>query len=137
MWLRARAYGHKRKPKILAPKLFIVGSGTGVSGTSDGCRLVWQTISGDATITAKVTSQIWRNNLSLSGGMIRESLNGNSKQATMVLSVSQGARFLTRTATGGSTATASDANIPRFPYWVRLVRQGNVFTGYHSPDGIE
>ncbi|MHC4753380.1 MAG: LamG domain-containing protein, partial [Planctomycetota bacterium] len=22
------------------------------------------------------------------------------------------------------------------PYWVRLVRQGNQFTGYHSPDGI-
>jgi hypothetical protein len=22
------------------------------------------------------------------------------------------------------------------PYWVKLVRQGNVFTGYHSPDGI-
>jgi len=22
------------------------------------------------------------------------------------------------------------------PYWVKLVRQGNEFTGYHSPDGV-
>ncbi len=114
----------------------VVGSGTGLSGASDGCRFVHQPISGDCTITALVTSQIWRNNLSMSGVMIRETLDADSKHATMALSASQGSKFRRRTTVGGDVDVTGDGSIPRFPYWVRLVREGDNFSAYQSPDGI-
>lgn len=114
----------------------ISGSGTGLSGTVDGCRHVYQSVSGDVTVTAKVTGQIYRNNLSMSGVMIRESQASNSKQATMALSWNQGSKFRVRATTGGSVTATGDSNAPKYPYWVRLVRQGNTFTGYQSPDGV-
>ena len=114
----------------------ISGSGTGIRSTNDSFRFVYQNFSGDVTITALVSSQIWRENRTMSGVMIRDSLDTDSKQAIMALSWSQGAKFRRRAATGASVTTTTDANIPKYPYWVRLVREGNTFTGYHSPDGI-
>lgn len=114
----------------------IVGSGSGISGTADGCRFVHQSISGDATISAKVSSQIWRNNQSLAGVMIRESLGTNSKHATMALSAGSGSKFRRRHTAGGSTSETEISGIPRYDYWVRLVRSGDTFTAHQSPDGI-
>ncbi len=114
----------------------ISGSGTGLSGASDGLHYVYQPMSGNVEVTAQVTSQIWKNAFSMSGVMIREDLSADSKQATMALSASRGSQFRIRTTTGGSVADTRDDSIPRYNYWVRLVRQGDTITGYQSPDGI-
>jgi regulation of enolase protein 1 (concanavalin A-like superfamily) len=40
-----------------------------------------------------------------------------------------------RASTGGSTTGQSISNVT-LPYWVRLIRSGNNFSGYGSPDGV-
>jgi len=114
----------------------VSGSGTGITGVADGCRFVYQPVSGDATITAYVRGQIWRNNETTAGVMIRQDLTAGSPRASMALSWSNGARFRTRSVASGSTATTTQTGIPKYPYWVRLVRKNDTFTGYTSPDGI-
>ena len=66
--------------------------------------------------------------------MIRESLTSGSRNAFMMASGTEGWRFQRRIATGDDTyrddGPSSDA-----PGWVRLVREGNLFSAYHSTDG--
>jgi hypothetical protein len=53
----------------------------------------------------------------------------------MVLTPGNGAAFQRRTQTGGGTANTGRAGL-RAPFWVRLVRQGNLFIGSVSADGV-
>lgn len=46
-----------------------------------------------------------------------------------------GLRFEYKTSTGG-THVSTGASPGAAPYWVRLVRSGNTFTGYWSTDGV-
>ena len=46
-----------------------------------------------------------------------------------------GVTWQSRSSTGGSTGNSATASLIA-PYWVKLVRSGNTFTGYRSPDGV-
>ncbi len=68
--------------------------------------------------------------------MIRESLSAGARHVTMELSSANGAQFEDRDTTNGSTNyLLPGAATP--PHWVKLVRAGNLFTAYMSPDGIK
>jgi len=68
------------------------------------------------------------------GVMIRESLAANSTHAMMIISSTSGAAFQRRVTTGGNS-TGTTVTGPAAPYWVRLVRTGNSFSGSVSTDG--
>jgi hypothetical protein len=66
--------------------------------------------------------------------MIRESLDPSS--AHMYSAFGQAAIWtVVRATTAGSTTGQSISNIT-LPYWVKVVRSGNNFSGYGSPDGV-
>jgi hypothetical protein len=68
--------------------------------------------------------------------MMRESLAPNSKEVSLLLSPVTGnskISFQYRTTTGGSTA-GPNSNCA-IPYYLKLVRVGNVFTAYKSSNG--
>ena len=113
------------------------GSGDDVWGTSDEFRYVWQSLVGDGQITARVVSQTNTATWAKAGVMLREQLTTTSRHAFMLVTPAAGSHLLYRTATGGTTGPSSP-NEPGIaaPYWVRLVRKGDVVTGYNSPDGI-
>ncbi len=70
--------------------------------------------------------------------MIRETLDPSSTHAMTVVTASSGggAAFQWRPTTGSSSSSVHDlAPAVSPPHWVRIVRQGNTFTGYVSPDG--
>jgi hypothetical protein len=69
--------------------------------------------------------------------MIRETQAGNSRGVFVAMSAANGLQMLYRNSTGGA-AVQSGATITgkTAPYWVKLVRAGNVFTGYVSPDNV-
>jgi hypothetical protein len=71
------------------------------------------------------------------GLMVRESLNANSRNVFMGATLAaEGYRFSQRSSTGGTTQNLFKGGTVAYPnVWVRLRRQGNVFTGYTSPDG--
>jgi regulation of enolase protein 1 (concanavalin A-like superfamily) len=114
----------------------VKGSGADIFNKSDAFHFVYQTLSGNGTIIARVISQAFTNSFAKAGVMMRASLSANAVFANMVLTPGFGPLFETRTATGQAV---SNVDAPTFfaPYWVKLVRKGNAFTSYISGDGKE
>jgi fibronectin type 3 domain-containing protein len=108
--------------------------GSDIQNTSDQFRFVYQTATGDCSIVARVYGIQNVDPWSKFGIMIRETLAADSTNATVLLSANNGVRFQYRSTTSGTTASAGPAGIAA-PYWLKLTRVGNVFTGYMSPDG--
>ena len=110
------------------------GAGT-LGGSVDSNYFLYQTLSGDGEIKARVLSEQNTGAAARAGVMIRESLNSNSRFAAMTIDSSGAYRFLRRTSTGGNTASTSSSS-GTFPNtWIRLVRSGNTITAYRSLDG--
>lgn len=111
------------------------GSGADIWGTADALRYVYLPVSGNFTITARVlgveNTDVWAK----AGVMIRESLNANSRNAFVAVTPGNGVTWQWRSSTGGTTSNANTTGVSA-PYWVRIVRSGNTFTGYRSPDGV-
>jgi len=119
----------------------VVGGGTDIWGTSDQFHYAYQTVSGDFEMTARVlsfadplgTGHI--NGWAKGGVMARETLTGGSTHATMLMAYNNGASFQRRVTTDGTSASNTPSPVETVPYWVKLVRSGNEFTGYQSEDG--
>ena len=113
----------------------VSGSGEWIYGSTDGMHFVYQPLSGNGSIVARV--------LNLSGGassaqaavMIRETLGATSTDAFLGY---QGhyIYFWDRPTTGASTAYQSTNVYLSLPRWMEVVRSGNTFTGYTSSDGV-
>ena len=112
----------------------VAGSGADIWGTSDEFRFVYQIASGDCDIRARVATLQNTHNNAKAGVMIRESLNANSSHAMVNVTPGVGVEFIRRTSTGGSAVNTLSAGLTA-PYWVRVVRTGNTFTGYRSANG--
>lgn len=109
-------------------------SGADVFDFADEFRFVYQQFSGDVTVTARVGSLTNTNAWAKAGVMIRETLNGNSSNAAMLLTPSNGFNFQYRNGTGaGSTAAGSASGA--IPNYVRITRSGNTLTGFSSANG--
>jgi hypothetical protein len=113
----------------------VKASGADIWGTSDQFHYVYRPLSGDGTIIARVASIQNTDPWAKTGVMIRESLASNSTFAEMIVSPGKGLAFQRRLTTGGF-ATHNEGAMAAAPYWVKLTRRGNTFTGYSSPDGV-
>jgi hypothetical protein len=118
---------------------FIVsGSGAGIGGTADGLSYVYKSVTGDATITARVAAATWSGGgYQKTGIMIRESLSSNAIAFSMTFGDGgvREARFGSRTSAGGSMSFQTGNAYTRTPTWFRLQRAGNTLTAYQSTDG--
>src|SRR5262245_11949961 len=110
-------------------------SGVDIWDSQDEFRFVYLSMAGDGEITARVDSLTAASEWTKAGVMIRESLNANSRFAYTRISSSSGVAFQYRQSTGGSVGPPGVNDGSRVPYWVRVRRVGNVFTGYVSADG--
>jgi regulation of enolase protein 1 (concanavalin A-like superfamily) len=110
------------------------GSGTDIWGTADAFRFVYQTLNGDGSIVAQVSSLTNTDAWTKAGVMIRGDLTASAPHAAMFVSAAKGLAFQRRTTAGGtSTHTAGPAATA--PYWVKIERAGNTFTASRSTDG--
>ena len=112
----------------------MTGSGADIWNPADAFQFVYVPVTGNCTIIARVTAVQNVDPWSKAGVMIRESLNANAANAFIAVTPSNGVTWQIRSSTGG-TATNSNITGLSAPYWVKLVRSGNTFTGYRSPDG--
>jgi len=112
----------------------VAGSGTDIGGTADAFQFYYQSLSGDGEVIARVASVPTNNAWSKAGVVIRESLNANAKNATVVVSRDNGIQFMVRKTTGG-TATSNLVLAARTaPQWVKLIRSGTTCSAYTSRD---
>jgi poly(hydroxyalkanoate) depolymerase family esterase len=112
----------------------VAGSGADIWNASDAFRFVYVPVNGNCTIVARVTAVQNIDPWSKAGVMIRESLNANAANAFIAVTPSNGVAWQIRSTTGVAT-TNSVTGALTAPYWVKLVRSGNTFSGYRSPDG--
>src|SRR6266516_4894292 len=113
----------------------VQGSGTDIWGTSDQFQYVYQPLQGDGELFTRVDSENGNNGWAKAGIMIRETLDGNAAYAFVMLTPAHGLAFQWRTGTGSFSTNVAGAQV-NIPYWLELVRLGNVFTGYASSDGL-
>jgi hypothetical protein len=114
----------------------VKGSGSDIWGTADAFHFVYQALSGNGTITARVVTQQNTNASAKSGVMIRNSLSSNDQYVLMATTPGAGVTLQDRTTSGGSAVQTAVTTGIVAPHWVRLVRIGNTITGYRSPDGV-
>ena len=112
----------------------VIGSGTDIGGTADAFRFVYLPVTGDATITARVSAQLNSDSWAKAGVMVRESLAAGARNVLMAVTPGNGVMFQYRGTTNGSTASTNQAGL-KAPYWVRLVRASNSLSGYYSSNG--
>ena len=112
----------------------ITASGADIFGTADAFHYVYQPMTGDGTIVARVNTVQQADVWSKAGVMIRESLAANSANAALLVSAANGVVLQWRSATAGASQYVS-GSLSAPPRWVKLVRSGNTFTAYESADG--
>ena len=113
----------------------LVGAGGDIQGTADAFRFAYVTATRDCTITARVVSVQNIDPWSKAGVMIRASLDAGATNAFVAMTPGNGVTWQYRSSTGGGTSVNNSSGLSA-PYWVKLVRSGNTFTGYRSPDGV-
>ena len=118
------------------------GSGQDIWDSSDEFHYVYQTLDGDGEIVARVASLERTHPWAKGGVMIRETLDAGAKHALMAGTPDNHAdrvtraTFVSRDVTAGpSSRTSTNSPNPSDPFWLRLVRAGNLFTGSWSTDG--
>src|ERR1017187_8344477 len=113
----------------------MTGSGADIWNPADAFQFVCVPVSGNCTIIARVAAVQNVDPWSKAGVMIRESLNANAANAFIAVTPGNGVTWQYRSSTGGGTTYNNTGGL-NAPYWVELVRIGNTFTGYRSPDGV-
>jgi endoglucanase len=112
------------------------GSGTELDGTatSDAFTTIYQPVSGDCTITARVASLSGNDTAKGEGGVIiRNDLTATAASSTIGVTTGRGIVFTYRPTAGAANVLAYGSNVLA-PYWVRMVRSGSTFTAYESAD---
>lgn len=109
------------------------GAGT-IAGTADSFRWIYQPLTGDGSIIARVVVVENTGTGADAGVMIRETLTPGSRHATLAWRPDGQFEFQRRTATGGTTASTLSPGYGSASAWVRLVRAGSKITAYKSAD---
>ena len=110
--------------------------GRDFGGFADEGFFLYQPLAGDGVITARVR-ELGNALIPRAGVMIRESLDPTARM--VFLHLSPYTVSLAYRVTPGSYAFNAYAGPPRPApdNWLRLVRAGNTFTAYHSPNGVD
>merc|ERR1712000_53124 len=105
----------------------------GISGRADSAHAMCQKLTGDGTITARVKSIQAVGGTYQAGVMFRQTMNADSRFSYMYIPSSGYAYNFYRASPGGTVVDVRTSG--NAPYWVRIVKEGNVYTSYRSSDG--
>ena len=110
------------------------GAGADIWGTADSFRYVYQPVTGDSQIVARVSAVQNTNAYAKAGVMLRESTAAGAAHVILDVRPDGTIEFMSRSAANGSTAwLAGGTQAP--PAWLKLVRSGNTVTGQVSSNG--
>ena len=112
------------------------GAGASMAGvTADQYRYVYQTMLGDGSIVARITSQSGTNVNGNAGIMIRETTAAGSRYMAAVRQGNGVIISRSRASTGGATTSLTGPTLTLPNYWLKLVRTGNNIAASTSTNG--
>lgn len=139
--LQLQVKGANPKVSIDNGTVTMQAAGADVWGTADEFRYVYQTLTGDGSLIARVVSTGTGSNTWAKGGvMIRQSLDAGSMHGFMAVTTPgvNGCSFQYRPTTDGESSSFDNSGAAiAAPYWVKIERVGDSFTGSISPDANE
>jgi hypothetical protein len=124
----------------------LTAAGADIWGTADQFHYAYKMLNGDGTMIARVASVGTGTSEWAKGGvMIRQSLAAGSTHAYMPItgpsataaSGGNGASFQRRLVADLDSTNNDNATRVEAPYWVKIERKGDAFTGFISADGVE
>lgn len=113
----------------------VSGSGVDIWSTNDSFQFVDQPLHGNGQIVARVLSVENTAPWAKAGIMIRDTELGNSKNALVYLSPTNGVSFQGRTSTAGNSSNFLTVSGITAPYWLKLSRSNSVLNAYYSSNG--
>ena len=113
----------------------LIAGGSDITGSADHFRFVWQTLTGDGSVSARVLSQTNSSSNAKAGVMLRASTDPAAPNYAVLVSPGAGIKVQVRTVLGGTTAKIANP-AGTTPAWLKVSRSGNTFTAYTSADGI-
>ena len=112
----------------------MVAAGDEIGGTSDSFSMAYQRMVGDGEMTIRINSIDGSDIGAVGGIMFRETLDADSRHASMLVEEDLDLNFTRRASTGGSTGNSGTTIT--FPIYLRLIRVGDNVTGHYSSDDI-
>jgi glucose/arabinose dehydrogenase len=117
-------------------KFTVKGAGADTWGTADSFRYVYQPVTGDTQIVARVVSLQQTSPNAKAGVQFRQSLAADAANVQVDIEGDlDWSEFHARGTAGGPTDSNSVVG-PTPGYWLKLTRVGNAFTGYASADKV-
>ena len=114
----------------------VIGAGTDIGPMTDQFQFLYQQMTGDAQIVARISGLEAPDAWSKAGVMIRGALTASAAHASLFATAANGWSFQRRLVSGGSGFyTGAPIEAGSEQSWMRLVREGNLFTTYQSRDG--
>jgi regulation of enolase protein 1 (concanavalin A-like superfamily) len=112
----------------------IYAAGADIWGSWDQFVFVSTPLSGDGSIVARVRDLQESDPWAKAGLMMRETLAGGSRHASIFASASRGVAFQRRPDTDGASVHTGGSGSTA-PVWLKLERSGTTITAYESADG--
>jgi regulation of enolase protein 1 (concanavalin A-like superfamily) len=118
---------------------YVHAGGSDIWNAADGMHFVHQRLSGNFDISVRVDGLRLADQWSKAGLMVREDLDGNSRNYVIAATATNGVNQLTtqwRAVKGGasvSVATVTPAPIPNA--WLRVTRTNQLFSFYYATNG--
>ena len=114
----------------------VKGAGAQIYGSTDAFNFVYQPLTGDGNVIARLVSVQGGSGYVTAGVMIRNTLDPASANAkTADWPSFNGIYFDLRSTSGGGTAEPGNVP-PALPQWIKISRSGSAFTSFASPDGV-
>ena len=115
--------------------------GTDIWDSADQFRYAFKTLNGNGTMVARVDSLFNSNAWAKGGVMIRQSIEPGSTHAFMAITPGgsgggNGASFQRRLLANQASTNNDSTTVVAAPYWVKIERSGNNFSGSMSADGV-
>lgn len=114
---------------------YVDGSGADIWGGADEFQYAYTSLSGDGEFIAQVTNITNTNQWAKAGIMMRDDLSPGSPNVMMLKRGGAGLSFQWRNTANANSSFTGGQSIPTFPVYLRMVRQGNTFTAFHSGNG--
>lgn len=115
----------------------VAGGGSDIWGSADSYQFYYQSFTGDGTFIARIASLQDTNAWAKAGLMFRENLTAGSREVMICGTAENGTNLTARTVASGSTAMIGTSWQTILPVWLKIVRQGDNFTGFTSFDGAQ
>jgi hypothetical protein len=112
------------------------GAGEDIAGTSDQFHGVWQTLSNDGSVSARITSVENVDPYSKAGVMLRLGMDPGSPYYAIFVTPHNRLIVQYREQQGGNSALNDFPAPGKLPIYLRVTRVGNVFNASYSQDDI-